>query len=268
MIMVLLVLVIGVTACGKKKDGVDASDSGSSAEEKEYVAIILERDIEVEKKNENETYEFTIGDKQYTAQYLRSSVNAAKKVKDLYRYNSRKETGEEGGEITVMVEREEQERFCRMMIAKPEYFGIDIKNVSNTEEALLEVKEFAKQYIDIDDYELYDYSYDAEYNWEFNRYVDGVESEERFKIQYYKGPEILCISAEYIDKYKGASLSGMDVKKAEEIAFNKAKEVHGDDRVYYASRTYVCTIDGQIGVVFACATEDGGGNEVVFVYLE
>lgn len=266
-VILLLGVIICIVACGKKKEDVSQADNVDNLNEKKYYALSLEASS-YEDENAEETYEFTIGNMKYTGKYFTTNVNVNKYIMDIYLHTGDATPEEKGGTVVVTRGRVDDENVYEFVIHNPSYYGIEIESFSSDKEAAQAFESFASKYINTDEYTLNVSVKDDEYTYEYIRYIDGVKSEEIFSAYYTKDSDLIRFEGKYIKKYENKSLGDFDFEKAEEIAFNHAREIHGDDKEYYVQKKYVSTIDGKIGVVYLCCTEDYIGNEAVFVYME
>ena len=112
------------------------------------------------------------------------------------------------------------------------------------------------------------YEREETYYFEYYRYVDGIKSDERFRVVFSGGgiPKIK-IYTRNIGAYKDATLGDFDDTIASKLALDKMKELYGEDDYIFDSK-YVSVVNGNIGVCYIYGNFETGLADSIFVYLD
>ena len=265
-VMVLTVALLALTACGKKKD--ITSENGNKKEEniREYNIMFIELGL-IHDKEDVAPYTLDTDIGEYELQYKCSAHTYNNDIVDNYAYLEKSGIDPESvGMIEAWVSNDKIQEILFYNIDFPYW---DQKMLFyNMDEAMIEAEKIAERYIDINEYVLTKYEKDGNYTFIYERYVDGIVSRERFRIDFAaEGPQLFGIKTENIGELKNATLGDFDDSKAQEIALIKMKEKYGNYDFEVVQKV-VNIVDGNIGVAYTYATADGGLSDVIFVYLK
>lgn len=212
-----------------------------------------------------------IKDVEYVGEYSSTRRTMTGNLYDSYNFYSYNSSGNAVSTgVSIIVGREEKDRIFATLFYNTELFYWDYEKKFENEEAAKAVAEnIAKEYIEIDEYIVTNYTSDNQYKFVYNRYIDDMKTEERFVVRFSKDGKTAVIRMEYLDRYKDISLGEFDIEKAEAISLDKAKELQGNDKEFDLYDKYVATVNGKLGVVYKWSDRNDSSNtESIFVYLE
>lgn len=265
-VMVLIAVLLALTACGKKKEITLENGNEKESNNEEYNTMFIELGLINDKENV-EPYILDTDIREYELQYMCSVHTHNNDIADNYAYVEK--SGIDPESIGVIEAYVSNGKIQEIIFDNIDFPFWEQKMVfDNMDEAMIEAGKIAEKYIDINEYVLTKYEKDGNYTFIYERYVDGIVSRERFRIDFGAEEQpFFGIRTMNIGKLENATLGDFDDSKAQEIALNKMKEKYGDYD-FEIRQKVVNMVDGNIGVAYTYATADGGLSDVIFVYLK
>lgn len=268
--LLIMVIVMCITECGKRKENVAENEINNEETTKEYKTLEYVSGI-YKRENVPSTYILEAGGKEYTLEYTISSNDETCDVMDEYKYIIEKGSYNESrkGIMHVFLNGSKNNEIFRLELLNFEFPYWEQEIIfDNSEEAFKELKEMAQKYIDIDEYVVEFYDTEDYYEIECIRYIEGIATEDYFVATFFKGADgMATITTNELGNYKDFDLGDFSDEEAQKVALDKMIELHGDHE-YEISQKRICTVGDDVGICYAYVNEEIGIGQFIFVWLE